>query len=591
LPAPGDKVKLKGKHAYRFTAVKDARNRKVRGLWRRGRKWCMQTKVSGEKSARRAPHAARTLEAAKAEMADLRRQKRGEGLPRRTCVAATTAWFKELMRARFESHCPNNGIRTDTLQLPEHPGLLPSPARWAETEPGTETKPLAYDHRKQLISRVILKRYLATSIWLFTMGIPSPVRPSLFANVEMPRLFGDNMVLQASSKDAFWGTASPGEEVTVTVGGATASTRAGKDGKWKALVDVPAASTRPISVTVHGQNTLTFQDVLLGEVWLASGQSNMEMGLRSLQNGAEEIKNGNHPLIHVLTVPFSNSFDIMDKLPPPTVQDKQGSSWQVCDPGVLEGDGWNGFSGVAYYFGREIQERTGYPVGIIVAAYHGQSAQGFISLAALEKDIKLARYVDDLNEKLKKAADDRAGYPQAKAEFDRQMAEWDRKFGADYKKALADWSAAKAAAGKSGLQAPPMPNPPAPRPKNPPDGAPTLNIPTTSYNAMIHPLIPYGIRGVIWYQGESNASFPWDYDYLMGQLIKDWRIEWERGDFPFYFVQLCTLGKESLDPGYHGGWPLIREMQTRALSVSNTGMAVTETCTLGINRTWGSAWR
>ena len=236
------------------------------------------------------------------------------------------------------------------------------------------------------MSRVIFKRYLATSIGLFMMGILPPVRPSLFAKVEMPGVFGDGMVLQASSKNAFWGTASPGEEVTVTVGSATATTQTGKDGKWKVLVDVPAASTTPISVTVHGQNTLTFQDVLLGEVWLASGQSNMEMGLRSLKNGAEEIKKGNHPLIHVLTVPFSNSFEIMDKLPPPTVQDKQGSSWQVCDSGVLQGDGWNGFSGVAYYFGREIQEKTGHPVGIIVAAYHGQSAQGFISLAALQRD-------------------------------------------------------------------------------------------------------------------------------------------------------------------------------------------------------------
>ncbi len=383
------------------------------------------------------------------------------------------------------------------------------------------------------------------------------------------------MVLQASAKDAFWGTASPGEQITVMVGSATATTQTAPDGKWNVLVDAPAASTTPISVTVKGQNTITFQDVLLGEVWLASGQSNMEMGLRPLKNGAEEIKNGEHPLIHVLTVPFSSSFEIMDNLPPPTVQDKEGSSWQVCSPEVLQNDGWNGFSGAAYYFGREIQEKTGHPVGIIVAAYHGQSAQGFISLAALKGDPALARYIDDLNEKTRKAAIDKANFPQAKALYDQQMTQWDQQYGSDYKKALDAWNAEKAAAEIGGQPIPSMPPLPAPRPKSPPDGSPGLNVPTTSYNAMIHPLIPYGIRGVIWYQGESNAEDPWDYDYLMEQLIKDWRTEWGRGDFPFFFVQLCTLGKESFAPQYHGGWSLIREMQTRTLSSPDTGMAVT----------------
>jgi sialate O-acetylesterase len=389
------------------------------------------------------------------------------------------------------------------------------------------------------------------------------------------------MVLQASAKDTFWGVASPGEQVTVKVGSASATTKAGADGKWKVLVEVPAASTTPISVTVQGKNTLTFQDVFLGEVWLASGQSNMEMGLRKLKNGSEEIKNGNHPLIHVLTVPYSSSFEIMDSLPPPTIQDKQGSSWQVCSPEVLEGDGWEGFSGVAYYFGREIQEKTGHPVGIIEAAYHGQSAQGFISLAALKADPALARYIDDLTEKTQKAATDKANFPQAKAAYDQQITAWDQQYGADYKKALDTWTTEKNASEQSGQPVPPQPPLPAPRPKAPSDGSPGLNIPTTSYNAMIHPLIPYGIRGVIWYQGESNAEYPWDYDYLMGQIIKDWRTEWGRGDFPFFFVQLCTLGKESFAPQVHGpfwlasGWSLIREMQTRTLSVPHTGMAVT----------------
>jgi sialate O-acetylesterase len=407
------------------------------------------------------------------------------------------------------------------------------------------------------------------------VGIASLLAQNVFGNVQMPSVFGDHMVLQASAKDAFWGTASPDEQITVTVGSATAVTQAGSDGKWKVLVDVPAASTTPISVTVHGQNTLTFQDVLLGEVWLASGQSNMEMGLRQLKNGAEEIAKGDHPLIHVLTVPFSSSFAIMENLPPPTVQDKQGSSWQVCSPQVLQADGWNGVSGVADYFGREIQEKTGHPVGIIVAAYHGQSAQGFISLAALKADPALSRYVDDLNVKTQKADTDKASFPQSKAAYDQQMAQWDQQYGADYKKALDAWNAEKTAAVKNGQPIPPAPPLPAPRPKSPPDGSPGLNVPTTSYNAMIHPLIPYGIRGVIWYQGESNAGYPWDYDYLMGQLIKDWRTEWGRDDFPFISVQLCTLGKESFFPGFHGGWPLIREMQTRTQSIPNTGLAVT----------------
>jgi sialate O-acetylesterase len=394
------------------------------------------------------------------------------------------------------------------------------------------------------------------------------------ADVRQPSIFGDHMVLQAGQKIPFWGTAAPGEKITATIGAVSAQTEAGADGKWMVYLGPQSASTTPVTVTVAGNNTLTYRDVLLGEVWLASGQSNMQLGMTKVRNAEQEISEGSHPLLRLFCIQHTSSFSVSDDVPASNRQDDPRGHWQLCTPEMLRSDGWGGFAGTAYFFGREIQDKTRKPVGLVLCAYLGQPAEAFVSIETLKSDPEFAPYIEELDQMRKHAQADRAAYPAAKALYDEAHKAWEDQYGVEYGKALADWKAAKTTE--------PMPRPPVPQPNPPPDGTPKIGAPTTVYNAMIHPIIPYGIRGAIWYQGESNCDEPWCYDKLMASLIREWRTEWNQGDFPFLFVQLCTLGPTppyplSLQryPLQHSGWPIVREMQTRNLSIPNTGMAVT----------------
>ena len=199
---------------------------------------------------------------------------------------------------------------------------------------------------------------------------------SLHANVTMPAIFGDHMVLQQSAKLPVWGKADPGEKVTVTVGYSTGSAMAGADGKWRIDLAPLKASTDPVAMTVVGRNTLTFSDVLVGDVWACSGQSNMEFGINSTSWAKEDIPKANHPLIRLFIVNKVPAFQPQEDL----AQNSNASlslvgHWQVCTPEILVGHGgWpDSFSAAAYYFGTEIQKTTKPPVGLLQFPWGGKT--------------------------------------------------------------------------------------------------------------------------------------------------------------------------------------------------------------------------
>ena len=349
------------------------------------------------------------------------------------------------------------------------------------------------------------------------------------AEVKLPALFSNGMVLQRGAPIPVWGTANAGESVTVVLGSAKQTAMAGADGKWMLRLPPVATAAESMEMTVSGQNTLKISNVAVGEVWLASGQSNMELRVPRTLNAQAEIAAANEPQIRQ----FRPARRIAD-----TPQTETKGMWQPASPQTL-----SEFTAVGYFFARELHKKLGVPIGIIHSSYGGTPAEAWTSDATLKSNPELAVVFEHWSKDL-------ADYPQAKAKFDQQMAAWKER------------EAAAKAAGKS---APPAPY----SPHGPGDKA----TPSGLYNGMIAPLIPYGIRGVIWYQGETNSHDPELYKKLFPALIKSWRHDWN-AEFPFYFVQLANFHKQQTQPS-EGGWAFIREAQATALLLPKTGMAVT----------------
>lgn len=347
---------------------------------------------------------------------------------------------------------------------------------------------------------------------------------SLPAAVKVPALISDHMVVQQGVPVRIWGTADAGEAVKVAVNGQAASTKANDKGKWEAWLK-PMIPGGPYEMTISGSNTIAVQDVLVGEVWVGSGQSNMQWPVNRSVNSAQEIAAAQNPKIRLFYVKRTESDTVLD--------DVEGK-WQLCTPESVPE-----FSAVLYFFGRELYKHRGVPMGLIHSSWGGTPAEAWTSREGLNSDPRLKFIQDDWAETMAK-------YPAAKAEFDRKLAEW---------------PAAEAKAKAEGK--------PAPRKPGPPMGPGSSHTPTGLYNAMIAPLTPYAIRGAIWYQGESNASDKHAYPYrrLFRTMIEDWRQAWGIGDFPFLFVQLANF---KANPN----WPVLRESQTETLGLRNTGMAV-----------------
>lgn len=357
------------------------------------------------------------------------------------------------------------------------------------------------------------------------------------ADVRLAQVFSSHMVLQRDTPLTVWGWAQPGEKVTVRLAEASRETQANDRGEWKVVLPAMKAGG-PLTLTAAGANSVNCEDVLVGEVWLCSGQSNMEMGIGAVQNGKEEIAEANYPQIRLLMIP--NRWT-------PQPQSDVEASWKVCSPQTIAESGWNGFSAAGYFFGRELHKQLGVAVGLIDATWGGTRVEswtppeGFAAVPALKQDYELVQL-----------GDPRAALHQQR--LDKVIGETEQ------------WvAAARKALGDRAL-VPPMPT--YPQELLPPR---ELQNATALYNGMIHPLCPFALRGAIWYQGESNLGEAMLYFERMKALVSGWRQVWGQGDFAFYFVQIAPFDYS----GNPERVPELWEAQAAAAQmIPNAGMAV-----------------
>lgn len=350
------------------------------------------------------------------------------------------------------------------------------------------------------------------------------------AEVTLAPLFQDHAVLQRDLPLPVWGRAAPGEHVAVAFHGQTVGTTAGADGRWIIYLAPVPASADPAELVVTGSNVTTVKDVLVGEVWLASGQSNMEWPLRMAANGDAEVARANFPALRL--------FSVLHAVASQPAETATGN-WSPCTP-----DSVNQFSAVAYYFGRDLLRKLGVPVGVIGTYWGGTPIESWTSSATL-RGTKAWPEIDARWQKiLPTAADYAARYPADRAAWGKAEEH------------------AQAAHTKNPLTWPP-----------PPMGPGTPFEPSGLFNGMIAPLQPYALRGVIWYQGEQNWLHPEEYAELFPTMIRSWRAQWGLGDFPFYFVQLANFTVVADPTGR--AWARLRDAQSSALALPATGMAVT----------------
>ncbi len=392
---------------------------------------------------------------------------------------------------------------------------------------------------------------LKTFPTLSALAIVAVISNTLHADVKPNPLFTDGAVLQRGQAVPVWGTARDGEKVTVEIDSQKVSTTAA-DGKWSVSLK-PLKEGDPLTMKITGDNAVTINNLLVGEVWVCSGQSNMEWKFAQSHNAKEEGPKANYPKIRMFTVKKTTSVKPLAEAV---------GSWVECSPQTV-----NGFSGVGYFFARDLHQKLGVPVGMIHTSWGGTSAQAWTSLEGFGTDPELKEYADAVTKKLATYDADVAAHAGKVEEFNTKLKEWNETVGKANQEALKSWTEAAAQAKKAGQPLPPKPAPPSPQPKAPPTPDGGQGYPTSLYNGMIAPIIPYGIKGAIWYQGESNAKQSKQYRTLFPAMIADWRGRWKQGDFPFLFVQIAP---------FNGQPPEIREAQFLTLAkAKNTAMAVT----------------
>jgi len=354
------------------------------------------------------------------------------------------------------------------------------------------------------------------------------------AEITLHSLFSDNAVLQQGMKVPVWGTARDGEKVTVKFQKQTHSTTA-KEGRWSVALK-PLRAGGPFTLEVAGDNAIMRTNILVGEVWVCSGQSNMQWPLYNTENGAAAITNAADPMLRLFTVPHVHADE-------PQRDAKAG--WVECVPDIVRA-----FSAVGYYFGRDLRKARKVPVGLIHSSWGGSPAETWTPRRFLEADPILKPSVDAHEQAVK-------NYPAALEQYKQQEPELKKKHEEAVEKAKAE-----------GKQPPKGPRPPGDPGQNP-------HRPAGLYNAMIAPLQPFAIRGAIWYQGESNAGRAWQYRALFPTMIRSWRETWGQGDFPFLFVQLAPYGASQPTPTGDSAWAELREAQLlTSQKLPKTAMAV-----------------
>ncbi|MCX7826042.1 MAG: sialate O-acetylesterase [Verrucomicrobiae bacterium] len=357
---------------------------------------------------------------------------------------------------------------------------------------------------------------------LVLAGILCSLVSPAFANVKPHGLFTDNMVLQQGRKVPVWGTADEGEKITVEFAGQTVCTTA-RSGKWMVWLK-PLKSGGPFTMTISGKlekgrakrySKSIIKSVLVGEVWICSGQSNMQWSMKMCATPDDVYSAAKDPQLRLVTIPRAAKDKPLDGIP-----DFDGwiPAWQECGPDSLPD-----FSAVAYYFGKHLRAALKVPVGLISSNVGGTPAEAWTCRGVLEK-----QFPDILanHEQAKKA------YPENLAKFNKAIE----------------------AMKKQGKEIPPQMK------RGLPDPAASMQRPCGLYNAMIAPLVPYAIQGAIWYQGESNASRAYQYRTLFPAMIKCWRDHWQQGNFPFLFVQLAPFRAIVTEP-VESDWAELREAQ------------------------------
>ncbi|HEV7779835.1 MAG TPA: sialate O-acetylesterase, partial [Chitinophagaceae bacterium] len=348
---------------------------------------------------------------------------------------------------------------------------------------------------------------------------------ALYANVRMPAIFSDGMVLQRQTKCAVWGWAEPGEQITIEPGwsGKIVSAKADASGKWTAWLQTPKAGG-PYTIKIQGNNSIELKDVLIGEVWVCSGQSNMVFALKGDHNAKTEIPAADFPSIRY--------FSVERQYRPEEFSDGPGSVWKRTSPATA-----GSFSAVAYYFAKKIHQQLNVPVGIVYAAWGGTPAEAWTPAPVIKNDTVLSKYIDRWQTILGKVGEDSVAYHLA-------VAEWRK-----------DSTRSK-------------------RPEEPQTFyyyKRPWREPSVLFNGMISPVIPYGIKGVLWYQGESNVGYPDEYYHLFSRMINGWRDKWNANDLPFYFVQIAPFGYSNMDAAAR-----VRDAQYQVMqNIPATGMAVT----------------
>jgi len=389
----------------------------------------------------------------------------------------------------------------------------------------------------------------------------------LHADVKLPAILSDNMCLQSGKPLPIWGTAEPGEKITVSISGQTKETVADSTGKWSLLLDSLNASDVPGIMTVAGKNTVTIHNVVVGSVWLCSGQSNMEFGMKSLRD-KEEITKASHPNLRLFLVKRTPLLDPATDVSVIDSSEDFSGKWVECTPESIVRGRWNGFSAVGYFFGREILGKTAHPVGLIESSWGGTQIIAWISHETLEKNESLRGWLKWIDGAKQGWPARIAKYQQDQAAFPELHSKWEQEVGPEYLKILAAW---KEESKKPTFDKRQAPQPPKPEPKLE-EPRISQNTPAVLFNGMIAPLIPYAIQGVIWYQGESDAYDSAGYHNRFLGMITDWRERWGGGDFPFLFVQLANYKQRKTDPS-ESSWAHLREAQASALKLPNTGMA------------------
>ncbi len=390
-------------------------------------------------------------------------------------------------------------------------------------------------------SRMKFPLHLALSACLATAMSPSAV-----ATLHLPVFFSDHMVLQRDRPAPVWGWADKGETVTVRLGDQSRTATADDQGQWSVRFDplpatAPDAAPLTLEVRDEGNDLIACRDVLVGEVWLCSGQSNMQFTVAEASDGAKEVATANEPRVRQFEVPRVGS---------PTPRDAASlhpATWEPATPSNV-----GRFTAAGYFFAREISHALGgVPVGIINSTWGGTAIQSWMSAQSLQA--VPGRYEAVLKNKEKEIAD----WPARSQTIEADTRDWEKR---------------AAEAKVAGQPAPPN------KPWNPgPPDQPQWTA-TNLYNGMIHPLLPYAMRGVLWYQGEANAAFgkagATEYTALQSDLIRSWRTAWGGGDFPFYFVQLPNWREGGQADGTN--WAYFRDGQRAVLdAVPNTAMAVT----------------